>query len=227
MSKLEKVMILGCGSYNPLTFMHLRMFELARDFLIKKGTYEIVGGIISPVNDRYETKKYLAPAKHRIEMIRIALMKTLFGRTSWLRLDEWECRQDHWCRTLDVIRHHHQMLNKDNNETIRLMLICGSDMFDSFNVPNLWHDNDIETIIQDYGLLVIVRDSSDPWKTLRNSSKSHLLLKYESNIHIIEQKVPNAVSSSYIRDAIAKNESIRYLTDDSIIEYIEDHKLYR
>ncbi|KAH9416359.1 Nicotinamide/nicotinic acid mononucleotide adenylyltransferase 1, partial [Dermatophagoides pteronyssinus] len=203
MSKLEKIVILGCGSYNPLTYMHLRMFEIARDFLIQKGSYEVVGGIISPVNDRYKTKKYLAPAKHH----------------------EWESQLDHWCRTIEVIQYHHKILNSNNNDKIRLMLICGSDMFDSFNVPNLWDDNDIETIIKDHGLLVIFRNTSDPWKTLRNSSKSHLLLKYESNIHIIEH-APNAVSSTYIRDAIIKKESIRYLTDDSIIEYIEHHKLY-
>nr|XP_027203475.1 nicotinamide/nicotinic acid mononucleotide adenylyltransferase 3-like [Dermatophagoides pteronyssinus] len=226
MSKLEKIVILGCGSYNPLTYMHLRMFEIARDFLIQKGSYEVVGGIISPVNDRYKTKKYLAPAKHRIEMIRLVLKKTLFGRPNWIRLDEWESQLDHWCRTIEVIQYHHKILNSNNNDKIRLMLICGSDMFDSFNVPNLWDDNDIETIIKDHGLLVIFRNTSDPWKTLRNSSKSHLLLKYESNIHIIEH-APNAVSSTYIRDAIIKKESIRYLTDDSIIEYIEHHKLYR
>ena len=131
-------------------------------------------------------------------MIRLALKKPLFGRPSWIRLDEWESQLDHWCRTIEVIQYHHKILNSNNNDKIRLMLICGSDMFDSFNVPNLWDDNDIETIIKDHGLLVIFRNTSDPWKTLRNSSKSHLLLKYESNIHIIEH-APNAVSSTYIR----------------------------
>ncbi|GFT66086.1 hypothetical protein NPIL_560021, partial [Nephila pilipes] len=52
--------------------MHLRLFELARDFLHNTGRYHVVGGIISPVNDAYK-KKDLISAKHRCEMVDLAL----------------------------------------------------------------------------------------------------------------------------------------------------------
>lgn len=34
---LTKVVLLACGSFNPITNMHLRMFELARDYLEDTG----------------------------------------------------------------------------------------------------------------------------------------------------------------------------------------------
>ena len=45
MSSKNQLILLCCGSFNPITNMHLRMFELARDYLHQTGKYEIVGGI--------------------------------------------------------------------------------------------------------------------------------------------------------------------------------------
>jgi nicotinic acid mononucleotide adenylyltransferase len=45
MSSKIQLILLCCGSFNPITNMHLRMFELARDHLHQTGKYEIVGGI--------------------------------------------------------------------------------------------------------------------------------------------------------------------------------------
>ena len=42
------VVLLACGSFNPITNMHLRMFEIAKDALEKKGNFFVAGGIISP-----------------------------------------------------------------------------------------------------------------------------------------------------------------------------------
>lgn len=35
---MSKVVLLACGSFNPITNMHLRMFELARDHLEDTGS---------------------------------------------------------------------------------------------------------------------------------------------------------------------------------------------
>lgn len=123
----------------------------------------------------------MAPSKHRNQMIKLAL-KPLMNQANWIHLDEWESKQDHWIRTLEVLQHHSKKLEnqKDSSkEKIRLMLLCGSDMFESFNLPNLWQDDDIETIVRDFGILIIHRDISDPWKTLNDSEKSKILLKYK------------------------------------------------
>lgn len=55
--------VVACGSFSPITYMHLRMFEMAMDHCAQK-RFEIVGGYLSPVGDAYK-KRGLASAVHR------------------------------------------------------------------------------------------------------------------------------------------------------------------
>uniref|UniRef100_A0A672Z398 Nicotinamide/nicotinic acid mononucleotide adenylyltransferase 2 n=1 Tax=Sphaeramia orbicularis TaxID=375764 RepID=A0A672Z398_9TELE len=47
------VILLSCGSFNPITKGHIHMFEKAREYLHKTGRFIVIGGIISPVHDSY------------------------------------------------------------------------------------------------------------------------------------------------------------------------------
>uniref|UniRef100_A0A4W2H8M7 Uncharacterized LOC113894447 n=1 Tax=Bos indicus x Bos taurus TaxID=30522 RepID=A0A4W2H8M7_BOBOX len=98
------VVLLACGSFNPITNMHLRLFEVARDHLHQTGRYQVIGGIISPVNDNYR-KKGLVAARHRVAMARLALQTS-----DWIRVDSWESEQTQWMETIKVLRHHHSEL---------------------------------------------------------------------------------------------------------------------
>ncbi|XP_047591670.1 nicotinamide/nicotinic acid mononucleotide adenylyltransferase 3 isoform X7 [Lutra lutra] len=98
------VVLLACGSFNPITNMHLRLFEVARDHLHQTGMYQVIGGIISPVNDHYR-KQDLVAAHHRVAMARLALQTS-----DWVRVDPWESEQLQWTETVKVLRHHHSEL---------------------------------------------------------------------------------------------------------------------
>ena len=83
----QRIVLLACGSFNPPTIMHLRLFELARDFLRKtKPDWSVVGGVISPTHDAYK-KKSLIPAVHRLEMARQATLSS-----DWVRVSDWETK---------------------------------------------------------------------------------------------------------------------------------------
>lgn len=60
------IVLVACGSFSPITHMHLRMFEMAVDHVKQSmsSEYEVVGGYMSPVSDRYN-KAGLASAAHR------------------------------------------------------------------------------------------------------------------------------------------------------------------
>nr|XP_044610297.1 nicotinamide/nicotinic acid mononucleotide adenylyltransferase 3 isoform X3 [Equus asinus]XP_044610298.1 nicotinamide/nicotinic acid mononucleotide adenylyltransferase 3 isoform X3 [Equus asinus]XP_044610299.1 nicotinamide/nicotinic acid mononucleotide adenylyltransferase 3 isoform X3 [Equus asinus] len=92
------VVLLACGSFNPITNMHLRLFEVARDHLHQTGMYQVIAGIISPVNDKYG-KKDLVAARHRVAMARLALQTS-----DWIRVDPWESEQVQWLETVKVLR---------------------------------------------------------------------------------------------------------------------------
>jgi nicotinamide mononucleotide adenylyltransferase len=52
-SRTPVVLVAG-GSFSPVTYFHLRMFEVARDYIRQQTRFEIIGGYLSPVNDEYK-----------------------------------------------------------------------------------------------------------------------------------------------------------------------------
>ncbi|XP_052771796.1 nicotinamide/nicotinic acid mononucleotide adenylyltransferase 1-like isoform X2 [Mya arenaria] len=252
MATPKKVVLLACGSFNPPTNMHLRMFELAKDHLQRSGKYSVIAGIMSPVGDWYG-KKDLEKSKYRCEMVRRALKSN-----KWIRLDTWECEQPNWLRTKLVLDHHKEMLSNQANISVKctpnkkrrkdrrnedvigstdssalqdnkdlsdveLKLLCGGDLLESFAVPNLWADEDIEDIVGNYGLVCITRNGSDPRKFIYESD---VLTKHQDNIQIVTEWITNDVSSTKIRRALRRSESVKYLLQDTVIDYVREHGLY-
>ncbi|VDK50135.1 unnamed protein product [Anisakis simplex] len=222
----RRVALVACGSFNPPTFMHLRMFERARDYLEKTHNCVVVEGILSPVADTF-AKADLISAEHRLQMVQLAVRNS-----TWLRADGWECSQENWTRTLNVLQHFNKYLERkygNCSSTVRLMLLCGGDVVESFAKTDMfgnriWKPDHIEQIVRDYGLVVITRSNSDPMKTVYMVD---VLRKLQKNIHIIEDETcPNNISSTRLRIAIRRGESIKYCTDDEVINYIQRHQLY-
>ena len=104
----------------------------------------------------------------------------------------------------------------------RLILLCGGDLLESFSdPPNLWSDEDIETIARDFGLAVITRVGSNPEKYVNQ----HPILKlYKDNIQIISSD--KSISSTQVRNAVELGQSITHLVPESVCQYVEDNKLY-
>ncbi|PVD30033.1 hypothetical protein C0Q70_09294 [Pomacea canaliculata] len=104
-----------------------------------------------------------------------------------------------------------------------LKLLCGADLLESFGTPGLWADEDIEKIVGKHGLVCITRAGSDPSKFIYESD---VLSKYQENIHIVTEWIYNDISSTKIRRALRRGESVKYLLPDSVIEYVREHELY-
>ncbi len=58
------IVLVACGSFSPVTYLHLRMFEMAKDYVRQNTDFEIMGGYLSPVSDMYK-KPGLLSARHR------------------------------------------------------------------------------------------------------------------------------------------------------------------
>jgi nicotinamide mononucleotide adenylyltransferase len=72
------LVLVACGSFSPITFLHLRMFEMAADYARFNTNYEVVGAYISAVGDAYK-KSGLVKAEHRINMCSLAV-----EQSSWI-----------------------------------------------------------------------------------------------------------------------------------------------
>jgi len=114
-------------------------------------------------------------------------------------------------------------LDTKEQDPLCFKLLCGADLLESFAVPGLWNTEDLTTIVRDYGMVVVSREGSNPEKFIYNSD---LLTRYRNNIHLVTEWIGNEVSSTKIRTAVRRGDSMKYLVPDSVAEYIHREKLY-
>lgn len=162
----ELVVLIACGSYSPILFNHLRMFEIARDEIQLNHEMKVIGGYLSPVHDGYN-KNGLINSKHRLEMCRLAV-----DTSDWIMVDDWECQQLEYSTTRKVLDHFWELLNsgKISNRRIRPIMLCGNDLLDSFKVPNLWADEDVTTSL----ICLVAQDPEYIWNGCRRKIRIKL-----------------------------------------------------
>ncbi|XP_065578562.1 nicotinamide/nicotinic acid mononucleotide adenylyltransferase 1-like [Artemia franciscana] len=238
MSSKLHVALVAVGTFNPPTNAHLRIFELAKDHLHKLGSFSVLGGIISPVHDAYG-KKDLAPAVHRLEMCQRSV-----SSSSWISVSDWEVTRPGWSRTRTTLNFYESYLNsllssneippmwashivgsakEEEAEKLNVKLVCGADLLESFAIPNLWLDEDIDHIVGHHGMVVISRAGSCPEKFIYDSDA---LTQNKNNIFLVTEWITNEISSTKIRRALQRKESVKYLIQDSVIDYVNENRLY-
>jgi nicotinamide mononucleotide adenylyltransferase len=212
------VVLVVCGSFSPITTMHLRLLEMSKDYFDSNG-YEVIGGYISPVGDAYQ-KKGLVNSIDRTNMAILAVQES-----EWIMVDTWEAAKAKWTRTREVLDHFSKEVNGLNkyNQKVQVIFVCGSDLLDSFNTPGLWDDEDVQKLC-DYGLAVVTREGSDPSGAIWMND---LLYLNRTKIHKIHQWIPNDISSTLVRLGISRGLSIKYLLPNAVVDYIREKGLYR
>ncbi|KAJ4393424.1 Nicotinamide/nicotinic acid mononucleotide adenylyltransferase 1 [Gnomoniopsis smithogilvyi] len=219
------LVLVACGSFSPITFLHLRMFEMASDYAKFNTKYEIVGGFLSPVSEAYK-KQGLASAKHRIQMCSFAASKT----SDWLSCDPWEAIQPDYVPTAQVLDHFDHEINvvlggcedvHGNKQPVRIALLAGADLIQTMSTPGVWSEKDLDHILGNFGAFIIERTGTDIDEALAG------LKQYQDKIHVIPQVIINDVSSTKVRLMRKRDLSLRYVVPDPVIDYIQEHGLYR
>jgi len=218
----EKVILMACGSFNPPTMMHLRMFEIARDHLRETENVDVIGGIMSAAHVSYKKRNTeLISNKDRHELVRLSLLSS-----DWIRQSDWEMRQDQWTPTVIVLRYHQEHLNSILNDEygfqnvtswlpqnindfkgkkVQIKYLVGADVLEQLSGVSLcadkqlatsWSKEEVETILLNYGLVTVARFDYNQHQLIFDSD---LLSKHKANITIIENWVKIDLSSSLIR----------------------------
>jgi nicotinamide mononucleotide adenylyltransferase len=221
------LVLVACGSFSPVTYLHLRMFEMAMDSIREHTRFEVIGGYYSPVSDNYK-KPGLAKAHHRVRMCELACERT----STWLMVDAWESLQPAYTRTALVLDHFNEEINikrqgvrtaTDKRKGVKIMLLAGGDLIESMGEPNVWAEDDLDHILGRYGCIIIERTGSD----VRSFLLSHdIMYEHRRNVLVIKQLIYNDISSTKVRLFLRRGMSVQYLLPNSVIRYILEHGLY-
>lgn len=198
----KKTGIMG-GTFNPIHIGHLLLAENARDVF---GLDEI---LFVPSGLSYmKSEIEIVDKKMRLEMTRLAIEDNPFFKLSMLEVEREGNSYSY--ETLEALR--------ELDPETELYFIVGADSLFSMET---WKRPEI--IFQSCTILVAARDEKD-----NNELKeqiAYLDKKYKAKIGVVAMK-EISISSTDIRDRIQKGKSIRYMVPDSVIAYIERHRLY-
>jgi nicotinate-nucleotide adenylyltransferase len=209
--------ILG-GTFNPVHVAHLRVAEEVREAL---GLDRV---LFLPSGDPPQKSDGLAPARERLEMVRLAVL----GEPAFEALDLELARPgpSYTADTLAALR--------EASPESELWFILGTDQFrrlDTWSRP--------ESVAGQANLAVVHRPGEQPGE-LRDLVPPPLADQFEvardssgalvhASGHAV-RAVPITrldISSTEVRARIARGESIRYLVPERVLEYIEKRGLYR
>ncbi|KAG9958646.1 Nucleotidylyl transferase, partial [Aureobasidium melanogenum] len=216
------LVLVACGSFSPITFLHLRMFEMAADYARFNTNFEVVGAYISAVGDAYK-KSGLVKAEHRINMCSLAV-----EQSSWISVDPWEALHEDYLETAKVLDHFEHEINTtrgpfntpQGHKKAKIALLAGADLIQTMSAPGVWAPKDIDYILSNFGAFIIERAGTDIDEALST------LQQWKDNIHVVQQLVQNDISSTKIRLFRKRDMSIRYLVPEPVVRYIEEQGLY-
>ena len=200
--KKNKLIVFG-GAFNPPLNSH---FSFAEQILNEVPYVEKI--IFVPVSNWYQ-KQGLIDEIHRYKMLKLVCDQNKRFDVSDVELNR--NRQLYTVETLEIL----QEKNKDKE----LYFTIGSD-----NLKELENWNKANILVEKFRFLVIERDKDSVEKILKSSS---FLDKNRSRFEKLATKLHSNLSSSFVREEIKNEKSIKYLTPNEVIEYIEKNNLYK
>jgi nicotinate-nucleotide adenylyltransferase len=213
---LNPIALFG-GTFDPVHFGHLGLARAAFAQL-EPGSLRIL-----PAGNPYQKGRApFASAEHRLEMLRLA-----FKDDADIAIDDRELRREGPTYTYDTLRELRRSFGRDAS----LVWLIGGDAFARLDT---WHRWDELFGLTHFAIIdrpthrLEIADSSAALRGEMNTRLAGLLETHRSpaGAVVVLGMTPPPVSSTDIRAAIARGESVRGLTPDAVCDYIEQHQLY-
>jgi nicotinate-nucleotide adenylyltransferase len=206
------------GTFDPVHFGHLRLAtELAEAFHLEKV-------IFLPAGLPYHRGR----AAHASSEQRLTMLKLATARDIRFDVDDRELQRDGNTYTYDSLAE----IRKERGPQTPLVFLTGSDAFSKIETWNRWTE-----LFDLAHFAVAIRANDEAWFSKgpgafpteawpRITLNIRELLGSPAGKIMTYSMTPIAISSTAIRTLAGEGASIRYLTPDSVVEYIRSHSLY-
>ena len=204
------------GTFDPVHFGHLRLAQEAAEILGLARVRWV------PAGRPWHRAQPKAPAKHRLEMVRIAIR-----RNALFELDDAEIRQTSPSYTVETLLRLRKVLGTDRP----LVLLLGTDAFRGLTSWKRWRE-----LFELAHVFVAQRPGhsltpggmpaalASEWR--RRSGTPDALRERPAGRIVTYGTTALDISASAIRAHFAQARSPRYLLPPAVLDYIEAHGLY-
>jgi nicotinate-nucleotide adenylyltransferase len=194
------------GSFDPIHYGHLLLAECARETLALDEVW-LIPAAVPP----HKQTRELAPAKHRIAMLELALAGHEQIKSSQLEIDRGGISY-----TVDTLAAIH-----DQHPDATLFLLMGAD---SLNDLPTWRE---PARICELATIAVVRRGGSPepdfsiLQPIASDQQRTAIQQAQVQMPLIE------LSSTDLRQRAATGQSLRYRTPRAVEKYIETYGFYR
>ncbi len=189
------------GSFNPLHNGHLHLAETVHGALALDEVW-----LVPTKQPPHKSAAAYAPAEDRLAMCRLAA-----ERYPWMRVDDYELRQDTVSYSYYTVTHFAECFPETE-----FFLLVGGDMLRTFTEWYRWQD-----ILQYTALAGIAREAEE-YRILEQCAQK---LRQYGEIHLLNVET-FAVSSTKIREMVQKRQNFSCYLPEKIVQYILMRNLY-
>ena len=198
----KKQIIVFGGCFNPPLNSH---FSLAEQMIAEYPAIEKI--IFVPVNSQYE-KMNLIENEHRYQML-----KTVCDKNEKFEVSRIEIESKRQLYTVETL---HRL--QEEYKEYEIAFLTGSD---NLKTLNTWKKAD--ELTKDFKIYILERDNDNMEEIIQNNT---FLSNHRQSFIKAKDTIKSNLSSTFVREKIKNGKSIRYLTPDEVITYIEKHQLY-
>ncbi len=201
---MQKIAIFG-GTFNPPHMGHLR---LVKSFEQQKGFDKIL--IIPTYTPPHKESDQLASCEDRLQMCRLAFQDPIF------EISDIEVKRKGKSYTYDTLI---QLIEIYKNAHFHL--IIGSDMFLTFHEWKRAQD-----IFELCTVCASVRNDDETLADLQKYAKDYFPKQADRLKIVLSDFEPLEISSTQLRQMLAKGQDVSYLVPKEVVEYINSRGLY-
>ena len=217
-SKPFAIGVLG-GTFDPIHYGHLRIAETLREVYALESVRLIPTGLPPHRASPQVTGHY-----------RFQMVKSAVDHIPYFIADPREIKREGQCYTYDTLKE-----IQAENPQAQLVWMVGTDAFTQLFQWYRWQE------LLDYAHLAIVHRPGIALQSWYNQLPDQLKQQYDQR-QVIQNTIPYQVlpgkisllpsvfldiSATLLRNKITQHESVRFLTPDSVIDYINQHGLYQ
>lgn len=210
--------VVGSGSFNPLTRMHLRSYFVAKQYLEAKCGYIVLGSLLSPahgmtVRERYRTNQgEIIPSTHRL-----AIAQMLVQTSKWLSIDPWEITRRRPLDYMSLLQHTSEVLATQFPDIdIKVIYLTKANAVPLMSPSDLRKNNfSVVSVCRATEFDMIRRTLSAKWNGLIHCVEDTAVLDASMDI----------VTSRKVRENMRKERSIETLAGRAIDEYVKNHEI--